>query len=64
MRIYNCSYCGRPIAPGTGFMYVRSDGTVSRFCSRKCFVSARMGGRNPRRLAWIRKAQGAGQGGA
>lgn len=42
-------------------MYVRSDGTVSRFCSRKCFVSARMG-RSPRRLAWIRKAQGAGQG--
>lgn len=56
MRIYNCSFCGRPILPGTGLMYVRTDGVVLRFCSRKCFVSMVKMGRNPKRQAWVRKA--------
>jgi len=55
MKIYKCSFCGADIPPGYGIMYVRSDGTVQRFCSRKCFVSAVKYGRNPRKLAWIRK---------
>ncbi|MFB6470345.1 MAG: 50S ribosomal protein L24e [Vulcanisaeta sp. AZ3] len=55
MRIYTCSFCGRPIPPGTGIMYVRADGTVLRFCSRKCFVSAIKYNRTARKLTWIRK---------
>lgn len=55
MRIYTCAFCGRPIPPGTGITYVKVDGTVLRFCSRKCFVSAVKVGRDPRRLAWVRK---------
>ena len=55
MKIYNCAFCGRPIPPGEGIMYVRVDGTVLRFCSHKCFVSAVKYGRNPQRQAWVRK---------
>jgi large subunit ribosomal protein L24e len=55
MRIYTCAFCGRPIPPGTGIMYIRADGTVLRFCSRKCFVSLVKYGRDPRRQAWVRK---------
>jgi large subunit ribosomal protein L24e len=31
-----CSFCGKEIAPGTGKMYVKKDGTVFHFCSSKC----------------------------
>lgn len=31
-----CSFCGKTIAPGTGKMYVKKDGTVFHFCSSKC----------------------------
>lgn len=55
MRIYKCSFCGGNIMPGFGLMFIRVDGTVQRFCSRKCFVSSVMYRRDPRRLAWVRK---------
>ena len=31
-----CSFCGEKIKPGTGFLYVKKDGTAFFFCSRKC----------------------------
>ncbi len=55
MKVFSCAFCGRPIPPGTGIMYVKADGTVLRFCSRKCFVSAVKYNRDPRRLTWVRK---------
>ncbi|NPA99791.1 MAG: 50S ribosomal protein L24 [Crenarchaeota archaeon] len=55
MKIYKCSFCGSPIPPGFGITYVKKDGTVLRFCSRKCFVSMIKYGRDPRKLAWVRK---------
>lgn len=56
MRIYKCAFCGSSIYPGYGVMYIKTDGTVLRFCSRKCFVSAVRYGRDPRRQIWARKA--------
>jgi large subunit ribosomal protein L24e len=56
-RVVTCTFCGRPIKPGQGIMYVRLDGTVERYCSSKCFKSAVKYHRNPRRLAWVRKAK-------
>ncbi len=57
MRTYRCAFCGSTIYPGYGIMYVKADGTVLRFCSRRCFVSATKYGRDPRKLAWVRKAK-------
>ena len=55
MKIYTCSFCGGPVLPGTGMIYVKVDGTVLRFCSSKCFKSAIRLGRDPRKQVWVRK---------
>lgn len=55
MRIRSCSFCGRKIPPGYGMMYVKIDGTILWFCSRKCRVSMLEFKRDPRKLAWVRK---------
>ncbi len=57
MKVYKCSFCGAPIPPGYGLMYVKTDGTILRFCSRRCFVSMIKFKRDPRKQTWIRKMQ-------
>lgn len=55
IRDYNCSFCGHAIARGTGTLYVRADGSILRFCSRKCRVSQVTMKRNARKLKWTTK---------
>jgi len=31
-----CTFCENVIKPGTGKMYVKTDGRIFYFCSRKC----------------------------
>ena len=50
-----CSFCGHEIPPGTGIMYVKNDGTVLWFCSRKCRVSKLEFKRDPRKFKWTKK---------
>ncbi|MHA2402101.1 MAG: 50S ribosomal protein L24e [Candidatus Kariarchaeaceae archaeon] len=52
LRNYKCSFCGHDIARGTGVIYVKTDGSILRFCSRKCRVSQVKMKRNPRKLKW------------
>ncbi|MEG3056566.1 MAG: 50S ribosomal protein L24e [Methanoculleus sp.] len=57
---YICSFCGGPLEPGTGKMFVRRDGTIYYFCSSKCQKNYRLG-RVPRRVQWTtagRRARG------
>jgi len=49
-----CSFCGEDIEPGTGKMFVRRDGKVFYFCSRKCEKNMLELGRNPRKLKWTK----------
>lgn len=51
-----CSFCRKPVEPGSGMMYVTSKGEVYWFCSSKCRKSFLMG-RKPSKLAWVTKAQ-------
>ena len=53
VRIYECSFCGHEIEPGTGTMVVTRD-NVLRFDSRKCKRSHDMK-RDPRKLKWTTK---------
>lgn len=46
-----CDYTGRPIEPGTGIMYVRTDGTVLHFVDSKAEKNYLLG-REPRDLGW------------
>ena len=32
----DCSFCGKTIAPGTGKLFIKKDGSVFNFCSSKC----------------------------
>ena len=52
-----CSFCGREIEPGTGKMYVKTDGTIYYFCSMKCQKNMIKLGRLPRKTRWSRKYQ-------
>lgn len=56
-QIYECSFCGHEIPPGTGMSYVRRDGRVLRFCSSKCRKSMLEMKRDPRKLKWTKKYQ-------
>ncbi|RLE66639.1 MAG: 50S ribosomal protein L24 [Thermoprotei archaeon] len=49
-----CSFCGEKIPPGTGLMYVKTDGTVYYFCTRKCRVLF-FRGTDARKLKWTKK---------
>ncbi|MDI6889203.1 MAG: 50S ribosomal protein L24e [Methanocellales archaeon] len=51
-----CSFCGNPIEPGTGKMFVRSDGSVHFFCSSKCESNMTLG-RTARKLKWTKRAK-------
>lgn len=51
-KTYKCSFCGKPIPPATGLMFVRNDGSISYFCSRRCRRSALEMRRDPRKFKW------------
>ncbi|PSQ47758.1 50S ribosomal protein L24e [Halobacteriales archaeon SW_6_65_15] len=46
-----CDFCGSDIEPGTGTMFVRTDGSTVHFCSAKCEKNADLG-REARDLEW------------
>ena len=50
-----CSFCDRPVAKGTGTMFVKNDGTVFWFCSAKCKKNAIDLKRDPRKFKWTKK---------
>jgi LSU ribosomal protein L24E len=50
-RTEECDFCGGDIEPGTGTMFVRTDGRTVHFCSSKCEKNADMG-RRARDLEW------------
>jgi len=47
-----CSFCGKPIEPGTGLMFVRNDNQRFYFCSRKCERNLLHLKRKARRIKW------------
>ncbi|MEM0173451.1 MAG: 50S ribosomal protein L24e [Sulfolobaceae archaeon] len=52
VQIRRCSFCGHEIQPGTGLMYVRNDGTILWFCSRRCRVYMLQQRKDPKKLKW------------
>ncbi|MEM0355759.1 MAG: 50S ribosomal protein L24e [Desulfurococcaceae archaeon] len=55
VRVVTCSFCGYKIEPGTGIMYVKNDGTILWFCSRKCYKNQVVYRRDPKKLKWTVK---------
>jgi large subunit ribosomal protein L24e len=55
MDVFDCSFCGEEIEPGTGIMFVKKDGNILYFCSSKCEKNMLKLGRVSRKVGWIRK---------
>lgn len=53
-----CTFCAGEIQPGTGKMFIKKDGTVHHFCSRKCELNRLKLGRIGRKMKWTRAAAG------
>jgi large subunit ribosomal protein L24e len=51
-----CSFCGAPIEPGTGKMFVKKDGTVLLFDKNKCYKNMIELKRVSRTVEWTKKA--------
>jgi len=52
-----CSFCEHPMAPGTGKLYVKKEGKVLYFCSRKCEKYSVKHGRKAVKLKWTHASQ-------
>ena len=48
----DCSFCGNPIEPGTGRLFVRRDGNRFNFCTEKCQKNQLKLRRIPRTIKW------------
>lgn len=55
VRTFQCAFCANDIEPGTGISFVRKNGQLVRFCSRKCRRSLIDFKRDPRKLKWTKK---------
>ena len=47
-----CSFCGTDIPKGTGKMFVKKEGAVFFFCSRKCQKNLLVLKRSPHKTGW------------
>lgn len=52
-----CSFCGKQIPFGTGKMYVKKDGKILYFCSRRCEKNLLQLKRNPRNFGFTEAAR-------
>ncbi len=52
-----CSYSGDVIEPGTGLMYVKRNGEVYHYKTRKCFREHQKLKRVPRYVRWTKQAR-------
>ncbi len=50
-----CSFCGKEIPKGTGKMFVRNDGKILYFCSRKCEKNMLELKRVPKKIKWTKE---------
>ena len=50
-----CTFCGCEVSLGTGVKYVKNDGTVFKFCSRRCRINFLEFKRDPRKFKWTKK---------
>jgi len=56
-KMPKCSFCGSKLKPGTGKMFVKRDGKILYFCSKKCEKNMLKLRRNPSKVKWVTKTK-------
>lgn len=54
MEQRTCSFCGHPIEPGTGTLFIKKDGSTYYFDEKRCQRSLLVMQRVPRKFKWTR----------
>jgi large subunit ribosomal protein L24e len=57
MSEFICAFSGDPIEPGTGLMYVKRNGEVLHYKTRKCLKEHQKLGRINRYVKWTKAAR-------
>ena len=52
VKVKKCSFCGFEIPIGKGLMFVKNDGTLLDFCTKKCRKAMLEQKKNPRKTRW------------
>ncbi|VVB74604.1 50S ribosomal protein L24e [Candidatus Tiddalikarchaeum anstoanum] len=52
-----CIFCSKLVEKGKGLMFVRKDGKVLEFCSKKCERNMLNLGRNQNNMKWSKKRE-------
>lgn len=52
-----CTFCGNTLEPGTGKMFIKNDGKILYFCSRKCEKNMLVLKRDFKKVKWARKTK-------
>ena len=52
-----CSFCGNTMKKGTGKIFVKTDGKIINFCSKKCEKNTFKLKRKPRTTKWTDEYQ-------
>ena len=55
LLVKQCNFCDRPVAKGSGTMYVKNDSNIMWFCSSKCKKNMLDLKRDPRKFKWTKK---------
>lgn len=50
-----CSFCGKVIPKATGLMYIKKEGTILHFCSKKCEKNTLKLRRSKTKTRWTEK---------
>lgn len=58
-----CSFCGNVLDKGTGMMFVKKDGKILHFCSKKCEKHVIKLKRKPLATSWTKSARREKKGG-
>lgn len=52
-----CSFCGKIMDKGIGKIFVKKEGNVFSFCSKKCEKNLLKLKRNPRNVKWTQESR-------
>ncbi|MHA1883736.1 MAG: 50S ribosomal protein L24e [Promethearchaeota archaeon] len=52
VKVKKCSFCGFDIPIGRGVMFIRRDGTILNFCTKKCKKAQVLYKKKARKTRW------------